>query len=155
MKKQRVLLIVVVVESFLLVLAGALCFYFARNTDRPVYTKLEDDNGTLEYWYEFSDGRLYKETSILTITDLKAYSEGEDPEKVYQLRSKIINTWNKKYKGYSGKIWRKGNSCTIIQCTYIDLLSDKELKAMGMQDKATLRKLRRDDIKPIRMGNYK
>lgn len=155
MKKQRVLLIVVVVESFLLVLVGALCFYFARNTDRPVYTKLEDDNGTVEYWYEFSDGRLYKETSILTITDLKAYSEGEDPEKDYQLRSKMIDTWNKKYKGYTGKIWRKGNSCTIIQCTYIDLLSDKELKAMGMQDKATLRKLKRNDIKPIIMGNDK
>jgi len=47
MKKQRVLLIVVVVESFLLVLAGALCFYFARNTDRPVYTKLVDENGAV------------------------------------------------------------------------------------------------------------
>jgi len=35
------------------------------------------------------------------------------------------------------------------------MLSDKELKAMGMQDKATLRKLKRDDLKPIRMGNYK
>ena len=62
MKKQRVLLIVVVVvESFLLVLAGALCFYFARNTDSPVYMKLVDENGTVEYWYEFSDGRLYIE----------------------------------------------------------------------------------------------
>ena len=155
MKKQRVLLIVVVVESFLLVVAGVLCLYFAKNTNSPVYIKQEEKYDTVEYWFEFSDGRLYKKTSILTIPDLKAYSEGEDPEKDYQLRSKMIDTWNKKYKGYTGKIWRKGNSCTIIQCTYIDLLSDKELKAMGMQDKATLRKLKRDDIKPIRMGNYK
>lgn len=132
MDKRRIHVAVGIVIVLVMVIANIFVWRYYSNTHNgnSVYMKLSEESSTLERYFDFHNGKVYRYSTVVTNDCDISTDEGK---KRFEAAKKACER-NEQYHGYLSKVWVENSKMFIYEVFDLNMLSDEEKKTLGVDE---------------------
>ena len=131
MNKKKAVIVNIAIINAIFVVNILVWKYYSDNNSDSIYMKLSDKNWSLERYFDFHNGKVYRYSTVVSNACDMNTDEGK---KSYEAAKRICSENNEKYHGYMSKVWVENGKMTIYEVYDLQLLDDEEKKKFGVND---------------------